>query len=831
MSKSYKDIGNERYYGCATRSEAAELGGKGQGDNSLCTVENVLGGDYGVTFVDHTMVSYEDHQAVAYVDLKKDTSTVEQEVNLELASVTCGVAMAQEEYETQTVSEHHKAYGSGTGDWSGWKGNSFIIYTVSDEISQGATIDYSAIIYKWVDPVHTEINSSYFDITPAYSYSTLGSDNTWGGYLPLTDDFTTTTDTKIQVQLTFTPLKDYNTDIANQNHQIEVNIEVPYTKQVTKLIYKEDDYIPCKPSVSTVSLLSPGQPDHWTDIIQPKSVSRKANIVDLVLQGPTKADYTYRSGTDLDNKQLGLIIPIQFSFNNVATDAIELHAFGIDSILSENWEDGQAYKTYNGDNVRSWFQKTTWGVIGSGCGGGDDKNTYPLCWNFYKMPDYADGYEDRIYEINDMFGNFSSVQNGFVLELKWNPYNHILPEGSVQIETQLCSMRCELDITSKETGKKYRTTVIFNIWLNPFNAVTSPPPQKVEPDYLYVRVKKTNLDSVFPILTEEQQNRCIVTFGEVKDHIWKYDSECEDGSQWYYTEELFENEWQGKKFWQLGGKGIFLSTIGGYHFETTHGTNSIFTGRDDILEVIFPNRLNVIGALCFANCKNLEKVTFKGGQYKIEANAFIGCNSLTIVDLSPIVNKKLTIESRAFKGNTNMQELIFSPSAVIEIDNSAFEDNTSMKMTIAGGQGFNEGCGFSYIGDYVFNCCYNLGETLHLGFCNNVGLYAFENCSTIKNIYVEWDNKGFTELYGRSTVKTGAFKGCTNVQAIYSKELPARMHCCNIWYRKAINPQTATLYVEDKEYSGESYYKIYSRHAQWGDFNTHGNLKVMDSST
>jgi hypothetical protein len=50
------------------------------------------------------------------------------------------------------------------------------------------------------------------------------------------------------------------------------------------------------------------------------------------------------------------------------------------------------------------------------------------------------------------------------------------------------------------------------------------------------------------------------------------------------------------------------------------------------------------------------------------------------------------------------------------------------------------------------------------------------------------------------------------------------MHCCNIWYRKAINPQTAKLYVEDKDFGLESYASIYARQAQWGDFNSNGNL-------
>lgn len=817
MSKGYKDIGNERYYGCATRSEAAKLGGKGSGDNSLCTAKNVIDGDYGVTFVDNTVLSYEDRQAVAYVDLQKDTSTVEQEVNLELASVTCGVAMAEEVWQNEVVSEQHFADGYQSASWSGYQHSSINAEIISDTIPQGATIDYSAITYTWKDPFYTDLNSSYFTITKVCSYSTQSSDNTWGGYITFTNDFTTTAKTRIRIKLTFTPLKAYVIPDGTSNHTIEINIKVPYTSQVNKPVYKGNNYIPCKPSVSTASLLQPKQQENQTNVIQPASVSRNANIVNLVLQGPTEADYTYRSGTDLDNKQLGLIIPIQFSFNNVSTDAVELYAFGVDYILSEEWVDDEAYQTYGGYNVSSWFERGS-SVIGAGCGGGIWDQNYPLYWKFYKMPDYADGNTDRIYQINSMFGNFSAVQNGFVLELKWNQKDHILPEGSVQTQKQLCSMRCELDITSKETGKKYRTTVRFNILLDRFKAVTSPPPAEVKPDRLYIRLKKTSSNDVFPNESLEQNDRYKVTFGEWTEGMWTYDSQCEDGSQWYYTDKLLELvSWDGVQYYQLGGHGISLYTDWGkYEFTGAYGINSIFTGNDDILEVIFPDRLNIIGRRCFANCKNLEKVTFKGKIDQIEADAFVGCNSLTIVDLSQITGY-LRIGSHAFKGNANMQELIFSPGASLSVRESAFEDNTSMKMTIVGGQGFNEECGLNDVRDYAFNYCYNLGETLHLGYCNYIGLYAFENCSTVKTIYVEWE-PGTTIANVGPTVATGAFKGCTNVQAIYSKGFPAIMHCCNIWYRKAINPQTAKLHVE------ASRRNQYANWAQFGDFNTYGNL-------
>lgn len=817
MSKGYKDIGNERYYGCATRSEAAELGGKGQGDNSLCTAKNVIDGTYGVTFVEHTKLSYEELQAVAYVDLQKDTATVEQEVNLELASVTCGTGIAQETRQKEEVLKTTSE--SFSWDHGFGRLNSNTSFTTTKTFSfdtQNQSYTIKSLSGTGSCAEHPNISS--YITSRIYEYAVYDSNGGLSGYQQLTvgTKLNGKYSLRFKITVTNTSSSDWvdGTGAGYFNAGWTVTIGVSYTAIET--VSKGNNYFPCfyvkQPTNANCTLLSPKSSSVYKDsLFKASDLTLNTNIINLILDGPVNAGYDYSTGTNSDSRQLGIIVPLGIKFKNYSN--VELASF---QILSALGGDGTNKVNYSGYNVQCAFGSY---VMSTGCMNGGFEEP-PFKWVVYNKPDYSDG-KQRDYKITELFANTSDVN--FVLELKWNTRS--IPSGSVQNKTLLCSTLCEVDVSNSNESNKKRTSVQFNIWLNPFNRQEVPPPPQIDKDYLYVRMK-SNDNTVLPFQGDANKNKYLNTFNRAPDtSIWEPLYSGEDRSYWYRT------DWQnvatdlfGGIHGQLGGEKVSLDTLfGKYEFYGDYGVDSIFTNNDDLLEVILPSWVNIIGPRCFAYCKNLEKVTFTSNIRLINYDAFVGCSSLQTADLS-LVKGALTIESHAFKGNANMQELIFSPDAVLYVYGSAFEDNTSMKMTIAGGQGFNEKCGFELINDYAFNYCYNLGETLHLGYCNHIGLYAFENCSTIKNIYVEWKNDGLTELYGRSTVKTGAFKGCTNVQTIYSKGLPARMHCCNIWYRKAINPRTAKLYVEDKGFGLETYADIYARQAQWGDFETYGNL-------
>lgn len=811
-------IDNVPYYACATTAQAAALGKKGTGTTQLCTADDVLKGTYGVTFVEDTKVSYAQNQAVAYVDLEKDTlpEDIEGEVNLELASVSCGVAMAEEQWEKQTVTKTEKATGSQQTGWSGWKGSgSWLVPIQTNIIDAGRTIQYDKISYTWGGEVYSV--SGCLTTTKSVWYATEGSDRTWSSYQTLSRNITTSSRTKIKVEVTFTPQKDFWQTEGEMHGSVVINanITVPYTYQTQELVQLDNQYIPCKP-IAGSSALEPYSQSVYTDVIRPKKLSKTSNVVDLILQGPTnKADYTYRSGTDLDNKQLGLIIPIQFNFNDVST--VDLAGFGVNSILSEKWDSPEAYDAYGGYNVSSWFERNS-PVIGSGCGGGVWDQNYPLYWKCYKMPNYSDG-RSRIYRIDRLFSNFSSVQNGLVIELKWNPKDHILPEGSVQSRTQLCQLKCELDISINNRGV-YRTTVIVNIWLEPFNEIVSPDPPAIEEDRLYVLVKKPKTGNIFPTILPADQNKYYVTFGcnysEVK---WRYDKKGDDGlSEWYSTADIIQREaWDGTDNTTLGGFGIRYEN--GWGQDTyacdDKGLQSLFTDNNDLLEVILPNKVVGIGHLCFTGCQNLKKITFGSKLSKIQGDCFKNCTSLQQLDFTPCTATWFTIGLRCFQNCTSMSKLILPKNAAFHIGQQAFENNSNMELEIQDGS-WNSGRGFNVIKYGGFKNCNKLCQTLDLGFCHTIGRYAFENCGSIKNIKVEWDSG--PDLLNGPVICHGAFKGCTNVENFYSRNYPAVVHCCNIWYKQAINPQTAKLHVEASRKSQ------YANWAQFGDFATYGNL-------
>lgn len=810
-------IDNVPYYACATTAQAAALGKKGTGTTQLCTADDVLKGTYGVTFVENTKVSYAQNQTVAYVDLEKDTlpENIEGEVNLELASVSCGVAMAEEQWEKQTVTKTENATGSETTSWSGWKGGgSWLVPIYTNAINAGRTIQYDEISSTWAGQDYSV--SGFLTTTKSVWYATQGSDGTWGSYTSLSKNITTSSPTKIKVEVTFTPQKDFWQTGGEMYGSvlINVNIKVPYTYQTQELVQLDNQYIPCKP-ISGSSALEPYSQSVYTDVIRPSKISKTANVVDLILQGPTRADYTYRSGTDLDNKQLGLIIPIQFKFNDVST--INLAGFGVNSILSEKWNSSAAYAAYGGYNVSSWFKQNS-DIIGSGCSGGSWQTSDRLYWKCYKMPDYSDD-RTRIYRIDKLFSNFSSVQNGLVIELKWNPKDHILPEGSVQSRTQLCQLMCELDISINNRGV-YRTTVIINIWLEPFNAIVSPEPPVIEEDRLYVLVKKPKTGNIFPTISTSDQNKYYVTFGRDYSEVkWKYHKRGDDGlSEWYSTADIKQTEaWDGTDNTALGGFGINYEDEWGQDTYVCgdKGLQSLFTDNNDLLEVILPNKVVGIGHLCFTGCQNLKKITFGSKLSNIQGDCFKNCTSLQQLDFTPCTATWFTIGLRCFQNCTSMSKIRLPKNAAFKIGQQAFENNSNMELEIQDGS-WNSECGFNQIGYCGFKNCNKLCQTLDLGLCHTVGRYAFENCGSIKNIKVKWAPR--PDLINGPVICHGAFKGCTNVENFYSKNDPAVVHCCNIWYKNAINPQTAKLHVEASRKSQ------YAHWAQFGDFETHGNL-------
>ena len=82
----------------------------------------------------------------------------------------------------------------------------------------------------------------------------------------------------------------------------------------------------------------------------------------------------------------------------------------------------------------------------------------------------------------------------------------------------------------------------------------------------------------------------------------------------------------------------------------TRITEGLFSNRDDIVEVAFPDGVETIGFNAFENCRRLEKVEFPESLKSIESEAFINCTSLKVADYGSNVK----VAPDAFKGCINL---------------------------------------------------------------------------------------------------------------------------------------------------------------------------------
>ena len=79
-------------------------------------------------------------------------------------------------------------------------------------------------------------------------------------------------------------------------------------------------------------------------------------------------------------------------------------------------------------------------------------------------------------------------------------------------------------------------------------------------------------------------------------------------------------------------------------------SEDIFSVRGDIIKVILPECVEVIGDNAFENCANLEEVICPKSLKKIGAEAFADCIKLHKVEFGPDV----LVDASAFKGCYNI---------------------------------------------------------------------------------------------------------------------------------------------------------------------------------
>ena len=124
---------------------------------------------------------------------------------------------------------------------------------------------------------------------------------------------------------------------------------------------------------------------------------------------------------------------------------------------------------------------------------------------------------------------------------------------------------------------------------------------------------------------------------------------------------------------------LFQEDIDGNgHLEIPQGVTKILPNTlmkcENLISVVIPKSVAIIGACSFLGCKNLKRVELHEGLRTIDVGAFMGCTSLESIVIPEGVR---IIAHAAFKGCTGLTSISI-PESISIIGPGAFEDCTCL---------------------------------------------------------------------------------------------------------------------------------------------------------
>lgn len=158
-----------------------------------------------------------------------------------------------------------------------------------------------------------------------------------------------------------------------------------------------------------------------------------------------------------------------------------------------------------------------------------------------------------------------------------------------------------------------------------------------------------------------------------------------------------------------------------------------FAGHDEIVELVFPGGLSTPYGGCFANCRNLRKVTIMGSAVTMD-ETFANCPALEtveIVDVTP--DSPVIIGNRAFANCVSLRTFTVDPNGKLELGEYSFENCTALTALqhtqwtgpYSGDYAIPEGC---------FKDCAQLREVIVADDLQAIEDKAFENCKSLKRV-------------------------------------------------------------------------------------------------
>lgn len=175
--------------------------------------------------------------------------------------------------------------------------------------------------------------------------------------------------------------------------------------------------------------------------------------------------------------------------------------------------------------------------------------------------------------------------------------------------------------------------------------------------------------------------------------------------------------------WSLDDNGVLLISGSGNMWDYELENPPWREERDRIREIEILPGTTGIGALAFANCSNLERVSIPEGVTRIGRNAFNGCISLGEIPLPQSLEQ---IGDSAFYNSGLISVTI--PEDVTMLGESAFGSCSKLEDVSIPGS-------VSCISRFAFSGCESL-ESVSLGEgVSDIDLQAFLRCSSLKEVF------------------------------------------------------------------------------------------------
>lgn len=239
--------------------------------------------------------------------------------------------------------------------------------------------------------------------------------------------------------------------------------------------------------------------------------------------------------------------------------------------------------------------------------------------------------------------------------------------------------------------------------------------------------------------------------------------------------------------------------------------------REQILRVVFPEKITSVGNLAFYGCKNLISVVFPDSVNTIGHYAFAECDSLCILNFGNSIKEigrgsfykcinlinlffpysLEKIESQAFYGCESLN-YISIPQHVSQIEDAAFAYCTSLIAA-------EIKCNITSVSNWLFMGCNNLSHVAFSKSVTSIENYAFMDCENLSYIYYDGDNKA--DISDKIATDVPDFK---DIVQFVSGEIPNKIQNSDLHHGEEEYASVTTIITKQNDVSVSTIVEIIS---------------------